>query len=85
MYADASIWLFQFVQAMRDERGELLRNAHVLGFFRRICKCARCLTAAAACCSIACLAPSAALMCATVSVSVGICMWGCVPCLLFSP
>lgn len=36
--ADASIWLFQFIQAMRDERGELIRNAHVLGFFRRITK-----------------------------------------------
>ncbi|EFN55033.1 hypothetical protein CHLNCDRAFT_15549, partial [Chlorella variabilis] len=35
---DASIWLFQFIQAMRDERGELIRNAHVLGFFRRITK-----------------------------------------------
>lgn len=38
--ADASIWLFQFIQAMRDERGDLLRNAHVLGFFRRISRCA---------------------------------------------
>ena len=36
--ADASIWIFQFVKAMRDERGELIRNAHVLGFFRRICR-----------------------------------------------
>ncbi|KAL4452206.1 hypothetical protein ABPG75_007868 [Micractinium tetrahymenae] len=35
---DASMWLFQFVRAMRDERGEMLRNAHVIGFFRRICK-----------------------------------------------
>lgn len=37
-FADASIWLFQFIQAMRDDRGELIRNAHVLGFFRRICR-----------------------------------------------
>lgn len=35
---DASIWLYQFIQAMRDERGELVRNAHLLGFFRRICR-----------------------------------------------
>ncbi|ONK63702.1 uncharacterized protein A4U43_C07F18000 [Asparagus officinalis] len=35
---DASIWMVQFMKAMRDERGEMLRNAHVLGFFRRICK-----------------------------------------------
>ena len=41
--ADASIWLFQFIQAMRDERGDLIRNAHVLGFFRRICRCGCCL------------------------------------------
>jgi hypothetical protein len=25
-------------QAMRDERGDLVRNAHLLGFFRRICR-----------------------------------------------
>ncbi|PKA54841.1 DNA repair protein UVH3 [Apostasia shenzhenica] len=35
---DASIWMIQFMKAMRDERGEMVRNAHVLGFFRRICK-----------------------------------------------
>ncbi|KAH7661726.1 XPG/Rad2 endonuclease protein [Dioscorea alata] len=35
---DASIWMVQFMMAMRDERGEMVRNAHVLGFFRRICK-----------------------------------------------
>ncbi|UPQ98789.1 XPG/Rad2 endonuclease [Chloropicon primus] len=35
---DASIWLVQFLAAMRNEKGEQLRNAHVLGFFRRICK-----------------------------------------------
>eukprot|EP00899_Mesostigma_viride_P002223 jgi/Mesvir1/12000/Mv00305-RA.1 len=35
---DASIWLVQFLKAMRDERGEMVRNAHLLGFFRRICK-----------------------------------------------
>ncbi|KAJ3281351.1 DNA repair protein rad2, partial [Borealophlyctis nickersoniae] len=35
---DASIWLHQFLKAMRDKEGNLLRGAHVLGFFRRICK-----------------------------------------------
>ncbi|GAB4814523.1 hypothetical protein N2152v2_001569 [Parachlorella kessleri] len=38
MFADASVWLFQFIKAMRDERGELIKNAHLLGFFRRICR-----------------------------------------------
>ncbi|KDD72694.1 XPG N-terminal domain-containing protein, partial [Helicosporidium sp. ATCC 50920] len=35
---DASVWVYQFIKAMRDERGEMLRNAHLIGFFRRICK-----------------------------------------------
>ncbi|KAK9806600.1 hypothetical protein WJX73_007536 [Symbiochloris irregularis] len=35
---DASIWLHQFLKAMRDEKGEVLKNAHLLGFFRRICR-----------------------------------------------
>ncbi|CAN1153497.1 DNA repair protein UVH3 [Linum perenne] len=35
---DASIWLVQFMKAMRDENGDMVRNAHLLGFFRRICK-----------------------------------------------
>lgn len=35
---DASIWLYQFMRAMRDERGEMLPNAHLIGFFRRICR-----------------------------------------------
>lgn len=26
------------MRAMRDERGEMMRNAHLLGFFRRICR-----------------------------------------------
>ena len=25
-------------QAMRDERGEMIKNAHLIGFFRRICR-----------------------------------------------
>ncbi|KAL3698871.1 hypothetical protein R1sor_012947 [Riccia sorocarpa] len=35
---DASIWIVQFMKAMRDENGDMIRNAHLLGFFRRICK-----------------------------------------------
>ena len=36
---DASIWLTQFLQAMRDpDTGRVVRAAHLLGFFRRICK-----------------------------------------------
>ncbi|GAQ89269.1 putative Xeroderma pigmentosum group G protein [Klebsormidium nitens] len=35
---DASIWIVQFMKAMRNDQGEMLRNAHLLGFFRRICK-----------------------------------------------
>ena len=35
---DASIWLVQFIKAMRDERGDMLPNAHIMGFFRRICR-----------------------------------------------
>lgn len=36
--ADASIWVHQFIKTMRAADGEVLRNAHLLGFFRRICK-----------------------------------------------
>jgi len=35
---DVSIWAVQAMKAMRDEHGEMLRNAHLLLFFRRICK-----------------------------------------------
>ena len=35
---DASIWLIQFIKAMRDERGEMLANAPLLGLFRRLVK-----------------------------------------------
>lgn len=35
---DVSIWLTQFVKAMRDEQGQMLRNAHLLGTFRRVVK-----------------------------------------------
>ena len=38
-HADASIWLFQFMKAMRNERGEMVKNAHLRGFFSRICRC----------------------------------------------
>ncbi|KAJ3043972.1 DNA repair protein rad2 [Rhizophlyctis rosea] len=35
---DASIWLHQFLKAMRDKEGNALKGAHIVGFFRRICK-----------------------------------------------
>ncbi|GMG39241.1 unnamed protein product [Ambrosiozyma monospora] len=35
---DASIWIYQFLKAMRDKEGHQLKNAHIVGFFRRICK-----------------------------------------------
>ena len=38
---DASIWLIQFIKAMRDEKGEMLRNAPLLGLFRRLVKLLR--------------------------------------------
>ncbi|KAH9314682.1 hypothetical protein KI387_023309, partial [Taxus chinensis] len=30
--------MVQFIKAMRDDKGEMVRNAHLIGFFRRICK-----------------------------------------------
>ncbi|KAJ5439191.1 DNA repair protein rad13 [Penicillium daleae] len=35
---DASIWIYQFLKAVRDKEGNALRNSHIVGFFRRICK-----------------------------------------------
>jgi len=36
---DASIWLIQFIKAMRDSStGEMMQNAPQLGLFRRLCK-----------------------------------------------
>ena len=35
---DASIWLTQFLKAMRNAEGEVIPNAHILGTFRRIMK-----------------------------------------------
>ncbi|KAF9581163.1 DNA repair protein rad2 [Lunasporangiospora selenospora] len=35
---DASIWLNQFLKGMRDKEGNVVGNAHIIGFFRRICK-----------------------------------------------
>lgn len=35
---DASIWIYQFLKAVRDSEGNVLKSAHVIGFFRRICK-----------------------------------------------
>ncbi|AMD19859.1 HCL292Cp [Eremothecium sinecaudum] len=38
MAVDASIWIYQFLKAARDKDGNRLLHAHVVGFFRRICK-----------------------------------------------
>ncbi|ODQ80747.1 hypothetical protein BABINDRAFT_60810 [Babjeviella inositovora NRRL Y-12698] len=35
---DASIWIYQFLKAVRDKDGRAMKNAHIVGFFRRICK-----------------------------------------------
>ncbi|KAJ2788092.1 DNA repair protein rad2 [Coemansia interrupta] len=35
---DASIWLYQLLKAMKDDEGDPLEDAHILGFYRRICK-----------------------------------------------
>lgn len=35
---DASIWIYQFLKAVRDKEGNALRNSHIVGFFQRICK-----------------------------------------------
>ena len=35
---DASIWLTQFVKAMRDDEGNMIRNAHIIGTLRRVCR-----------------------------------------------
>ena len=38
MAVDASIWIYQFIKAMRDSDGNAIKNSHITGFFRRICK-----------------------------------------------
>jgi DNA excision repair protein ERCC-5 len=35
---DMSIWLIQFLKAMRTEDGNIMKNAHILGTLRRILK-----------------------------------------------
>lgn len=35
---DASIWIYQFLKAVRDKEGNSLNLSHIVGFFRRICK-----------------------------------------------
>lgn len=35
---DASIWIYQFLKAVRDAEGNALPQSHIVGFFRRICK-----------------------------------------------
>jgi len=38
MAVDASIWIYQFLKAVRDKSGNPLSSSHIVGFFRRICK-----------------------------------------------
>lgn len=33
---DVSIWLVQFIKAMRDQEGNVLPNAHLIGLIRRV-------------------------------------------------
>lgn len=33
---DASIWITQFIKAMRDEDGKMMKNAHLIGTLRRV-------------------------------------------------
>lgn len=35
---DASIWLYQFLMALRDKEGQIVPGAHLIGFFKRLCK-----------------------------------------------
>ena len=35
---DVSIWLTQFLKAMRDEEGNPLPDAHIIGVYRRVLK-----------------------------------------------
>jgi DNA excision repair protein ERCC-5 len=38
MAIDVSLWLTQFLKAMRDDDGNMIRNAHLIGMIRRILK-----------------------------------------------
>jgi 5'-3' exonuclease len=35
---DASIWITQFIKAMRDDDGNMIKNAHLIGTLRRVLK-----------------------------------------------
>ena len=35
---DVSIWLVQFIKAMRDDEGKMIRHAHLIGTMRRLAK-----------------------------------------------
>ncbi|CAM9837269.1 unnamed protein product [Scytosiphon promiscuus] len=35
---DVSIWLTQFIKAMRDDDGKVMKNAHIIGTLRRVVK-----------------------------------------------
>lgn len=36
MAVDVSIWLTQFIKAMRDDDGKVMKNAHIIGTLRRV-------------------------------------------------
>src|SRR6185437_13809099 len=38
---DASIWIYQFLKAMRDKDGTAIKHAHIVGCIRRSCKLRR--------------------------------------------
>lgn len=35
---DISIWISQFINAMQDEEGKIIKNAHLIGTLKRILK-----------------------------------------------
>ena len=35
---DVSIWIIQFIKAMQDEEGKVIKNSHLIGTIRRILK-----------------------------------------------
>ena len=38
MAIDVSIWITQFIKAMRDDEGNMIKNAHLIGTIRRVLK-----------------------------------------------
>eukprot|EP00750_Incisomonas_marina_P026878 INCI5959.4.p1 GENE.INCI5959.4~~INCI5959.4.p1 ORF type:complete len:1390 (-),score=299.17 INCI5959.4:1366-5535(-) len=35
---DISIWMVQFIKAMKNDQGEIMPNAHLIGTFHRVCR-----------------------------------------------